>query len=333
MKHHSVLLALTGATAFADTPVLGEITIANSAQGYAGSLAQDVVGYLAGQPADNHEDLLDLICPPVQTGDFFQFAKAADEAFLTESDNSDIRAHGASFKRIEHTGELVTDATQQKGLTKRVDHRSIPVINGSRISGWENREAEALKRRLIRAELLRASAVLDAAANSNNKTWNAGSNPDGDLRGIVDLSRTKLGIQPNRVLMGRAAAMLRKDALEAASRANHAMSNRAGWTYEELAQYLSVDQVILHDAVTQSKKGATKTAIMGLACYSYYAEEIPTLDDPSNLKRAWSATLSGQKWAVFIQEGPAWTDITVFHQSKIFSPITTGVEKIVVAAA
>ena len=334
MKNDNMALffALTGATAFGNAPGLGQIVVANSSQNYAASLAQDVAGYLAGQPATNQEELLDLLAPPVQVSDFFQFAKSDDQAYLTEADDSDVRGLGASFKRVEHTGTTVTDATQQKGLTKRVDHRTIPVINGVRVSGWENREAEALKQRLIRAELLRVGSVLDGAAAAESKTWNAASNPDGDLRAQAERTRIKSGMPGTHLIVGSSAQQLRQDVYEASTRANSGMTAHAGYTMEQLANYCAVERALVHNAVYQTKKGAAKASIQGLVVYTYSAMAGAMIDDPSNIKRAWSPTMSGGMWMVFIQEAAAWTDITVFQQSKVFSPLTQGVEKITVSA-
>jgi hypothetical protein len=330
----SAILAMTGASILGETPVNGSITAMNSTQDYGRALAQDVAGYLAGLPSTDEESLLDLLCPPIEGAPFFQYAKADDEAFLTEADGSDIRATGATFKRIEYKGTTVTDATQQKGLTIRVDHRTLPMVNGKRRDGWENRFAAALKARLVRAELIRFLSLLDAAASNVAKVWSAATNPDGDLRGIAQLTRTATGMKPTHILMGSAAQQLRQDAYEAAARANHAMANHAGYTMEELARYAGAGNVIIEDGVTQVKKGAAKTDRLGLAVYSYSAEPGVILDDPSNFKRVWNPTeYSGSKWAVAIQPSTVYTDITVFHESKIIAPILSGIRKLTVSAA
>lgn len=332
MKNLGVYLALTGATSGGLVPGLGEITAVNAAQNFAASLAQDVSGYLAGLPAPDEEESLNTLVPLVETGDFFQFAKADDEAFLTEADDSDVRGIGASFKRIEHRGSVATDATVQKGLTQRVDHRTLPRVNGTIQPGWENRAAAGLRMRLIRADKARGLALLEGAAANTNKTWNAASNPDGDIRAMVQRTRTKTGMLPTHLVLGSSAQQLRQDAFEAPTRANHVMANHAGYTLEQLAGYAGAGQAIIEEGIKMVKEGASKTNQLALAVYSYSAEQSPMIDDRSNIKRAWSPTLGGGMWAVFIQEGAAWTDITVFHQSKIFVPIATGIEKLTVSA-
>jgi hypothetical protein len=334
MKHLSSFLALTGATMIGDSPQLGQITVANSAQNYAGSLAQDVQGYLAGLPSSDESIMLERLFPGMQTNDFFQFAKADDEAYLTEADDSDIRAIGASFKRVQYKGTTVTDSTQQKGLTMRVDHKTLPKVNAQVVPGWENRYAAALRNRLIRADIARGLALVDAAATNVGITFSASSNPDGLLRAMVQLTRLAIGdLAHVKVVMGNASWQGRLDAYEAAARANTGVANHADYSPEDLARYLMVKEVILQDSIKQTKKGAAKVDQLGLINYSYSVTDSPMIDDPSNIKRAYSPVKGGGEWAVAIQEYEVFTDITVWHESKIFAPITTGIRKTTVTLA
>lgn len=333
MKHLPLFLTLSGATSASLLPVLGEITAINSGMNYAGSLASDVQGYLAGLPATEEEQLLDMLFPSLETNDFFQFPKMDDEFFLTEADDSDIRAIGASFKKVQFRGTVVTDATQQKGLTMCVDHKTLRKVNGKIVPGWENDYAAALKARLIRAEIVRGIALIDAAATNANVVWSAAGNPDGDLRSAAQATRTATGLMPTHLVLGNAAQQLRQDSYEAAARANHAMANHANYSMEELARYVGVKKVIVEDGIKQLKKGAAKVDRLGLAAYTYSATDSPLIGDPSNIKRAVSQTPFDGRWAVAIKPGTVSTDITVFHESKIFVPITSGIIKRTAAAA
>lgn len=319
-------LAFTGASVISDAPVMGEITVANSSQNYAGSLAQDIAGYLAGPTSPDEEARFNLLFPGIQTNDFFQFAKADDEAYLTEADDSDIRNAGASFKRVQYRGSTVTDSTIQKGLTIRVDHKRLAKNGGVIIPGWENKYAATLKKRLIRVDKVRGLALLDAAATNANVVWSSTSNPDGYLRAMVQATRTGSGMMPTHVVIGNAAMQARIDAYEAADRTN-AMANHGSYTMEALANYLMAGRVVLEDGIKQTAKGASKADVLGMVCYSYSAEESPIIDDPSNIKRAWTPVLGGGEWGVAIQESAVYTDITVWHDSKIFVPLTAGIRK------
>lgn len=332
MKHLDIYLALTGATVASLAPVPGEMTALNSSTNYAGSLSQEVTGFVSGLPSTDEEKLLDLLFPPIETNDMFQFCKADDEAFLTESDDSDIRNVGGSFKRIQFRGTTVTLATQQKGLTLRVDHKQLPKKDGKIVSGWENQRAAMIKSRLVRADIIRGLALLDAAAVNANEVWDATTNPDGDLRAMIELTRTATGRRATHTLLGATAQQLRQDAYEAPTRANHAMANHANYSMEELARYLNTGKVVIEDGVKQTKKGSTKIDRLGLAAYSYSAEQGALLDDPSNIKRAWNNTPFGGKWAVSIKPDTYYTDITVFQESLLFVPQTTGIRKTTVSA-
>lgn len=332
MKHIGIYLALTGATSAALFPEMGQITVANSSLNYAGSLAQDVQGYLAGLPAGDEEMALQALFPGLQVNDFFQYAKADDEAFLTEADDSDIRATGAAFKRVEQRGTTVTAATIQKGLTMRVDHKTLPKVNGTIVSGWENRYAAALKNRLNRVDRVRGIAALDTAATSGGtKTFDATTNPDGFLRAMVQLSRTANGQLPSHCIIGNAGQQLRIDSYEAAARVNHAMANHGAYTMEDLARYLGVKKVVVDDGVKQTVKAGSKSDVLGSLAYSYMSNDSPIIDDPSNIRRVFSPVIGGGEWGVAIQEAAVYTDITVWHESAFITPFTAGIRKIVIA--
>ena len=327
-------LALTGATFAGSSPELGQITVANSTQNYAGSLAQDVQGYLAGLPSSDEMTRLEALVPGMQTNDFFQFAKADDEAYLTEADDSDIRAVGASFKRVQYKGTTVTDSTQQKGLTMRVDHKTLPKVNGVIVAGWENRYANTLRNRLIRADIVRAIALIDASSTNVAVTFSSGTNPDGLLRAQCQLSRVAIGDLANvQIVIGNASWQGRVDAYEAAARVNIGAANHSDYTPEDLARYLGVKRVLIEDGLKQTAKGAAKTDRLGLANYSYSVTDSPLMDDPSSIKRAWSPVTGGGEWAVAVQESAVYTDITVWHESKMFVPFSSGIRKTTVTVA
>ena len=336
MKNRHLLFfsVMTGATSFGSSPsAFGEIVAVNAASTFAASLAQDISGYLAALPSTDESASLDLIAPPTQTADFFQFAKADDLAYLTEADDSDIRSVGANFKRIQMSGSLVTDATLQKGLTMRVDHRALARVNGVIVPGWENRTAASLKNRLVRAEKVRALSVIDAASNNTPVNWSTTpqtANPDGDIRHMAERSRIDTGMPTTTLMIGSSAQQARQDAYEAGERTNNT-TNHAGYTMEQLANYAQVKQAFVETGVKMQKKGATKVVTLGNVAYTYSAQQDASLEDPSNIKRCWSPTMSGGMWMVFVQESSAWTDITVFHQSKVIIPITLGIEKLTIS--
>jgi len=332
-NHLAFFLAATGASVISETPIPGQITVANSSLNYAGSFDETITGYLAGLPSDDETASLEAMCPSLRTNDFFRFPKADDEAYLTETDDSDIRARGASFKRVQYKGTQVTDETQQKGLTMRVDHKDLAKDGGVIIPGWENMYAMELRKRLVRSDKYRFIALLDAAANNVAVTFSAATNPDGLLRAQVKRTRTATGRRPTHILIGDTSWEGRIDAYEAAARTNPGSANHADYDVARLANYLRVGKVLIEDGMIQTVKGGTKADQLGLKNYSYSASDSKIVGDPSNCFRAWSPVKGGGEWAVSIQEFDVYTDITVWHESKIVIPQTTGIEKTTVTLA
>lgn len=332
-KHLIHFLLATGATIISETPVLGQITVANSALNYGGSFTESITGYLAGLPSDDETDSLEALIPSIQTNDFFRFLKADDDAYLTEADDSDIRARGAAFKRVQYKGTQVVDETSQKGLTMRVEHKDLPKADGSVIPGWENMYATELRKRLVRADKYRGIAAINAAAIDAAITFSAATNPDGLLRAMVQLTRSATGRLPTHCVIGNASWQGRVDAYEAAARVNVGAVNHADYDEAALARYLRVGKVIIEDGMKQATIGGTKTDQLGLVNYSYSAATSKIMGDPSNVFRAWSPVKGGGEWAVSIQEFDVYTDITVWHESKIVIPQTTGIRKTTVTLA
>ena len=216
----------------------------------------------------------------------------------------------------------------------RVDHKTLPKVNGVVVPGWENRYAAALKNRLIRADIVRGIALVDAAATNVAVTFSAATNPDGLLRAQAKLTRLAIGDLANvQMVIGDASWQGRQDAYEAAGRVNTGVANHSDYDEEMLARYLRVKRVIIQDGIKQTAKGAAKADQLGLVNYSYAVTDSPIMDDPSNIKRAWSPVTGGGEWAVAIQEQAVFTDITVWHESKIFAPFTNGIRKTTVTIA
>ena len=326
-------LLATGASILSETPVAGQITVANTAMNYGGAFHQTISNYVSGFPSEHESQSLEALCPSIQTNDFFRFLKADDEAYLTETDGSDIRARGGVFKRVQYKGTTAIDETQQKGLTMRVDHKDLVKNDGVIVPGWENNYAMELMKRLVRADKYRFFTLLDAAAVNAAVTFSAATNPDGLLRAMVTATRTATGRYPTHTVIGNAAWQGRIDAYEAAARVNTGAANHSEYDEAMLARYLRVEKVIIEEGMRQLAKGGAKTDDLGLINYSYSAAASKIVGDPTNAFMAWSPVKGGGRWAVSIQEHDVYTDITVWQESKIVIPQTTGIRKTTVTLA
>lgn len=327
----SNIALFTGALISAD-PMMGQITVANSAQMDAANMSIAMNAYIVGSPAPDLEAQLETLFPSVPTSRMVEFQKHDDESFLTETDGSDERAAGAAFKMVEYNGDKGLAKVGNKGLTIRVDHDRLERdASGNIRTGWEQRYVDNLRLRLIRAEILRGFKALDAAATNANKVWDAASNPDADLRAGIRAAHLDSKLKPNRVVMGDLSWQLRQDAYEDESRANHSMSKHAEYSEEDLARYLTVESVMRHEDLYQEKKKGNGIEMLGQTLI-YNAQAGQTIDDPSNIKRFVSNTDAGGRWGVYVKEHTKFTDITVEHYSTFVSPLTKGVRKITASA-
>ena len=319
------LATFTGAV-ISSEPILGKVTTFNASAADSAHLSEALTEYVAGQPADDLEDLLEALFPEVPTARKFQFRLFKDDQFVTESDDSDIRAVGQVFKRIESGTDRQDSSLQNKGLTFRLDHDEV--AEGD-LAAMRQRAVNNLRKRLIRAEILRGIAAMDAGATNAARTWNAASNPDADMRKDVKLSTEGHGLLPTRQMWGYDSWQTRQDALEDATRANHAMSNRAQWDEAQIARYLGIRADGIHrvDAITQAKKSGSKTRILSNRIFTYHAESGLMVDDPSNVKRFVGNVDAGGRWGVYEEVHAKFTDITVEHYSRIVLPMTAGIRK------
>jgi len=306
-------------------PESGVIHAANEARFTAAHYSEPLTAFTVGwRDPENLEALLDFISPPVPVGRRFEFKRGDNaEAFYSETD--DVRAIGSAFKRVEYAGESVNEKTLNKGLTIRVDHDEIVGED------WQERYVQLLLQRLYRNELRRAVAALDTAAGSaTNETWDSSSNPDAAVRDALIAAADASGVRPNRIVFGEGAWAMRSAAYD--SQQNAAAFRYAGLSPDELAPKLLVDGVRVISARYQSAPAA-KTAVVGDAVYTFYAEPAIAKDEPSNLKRFVTPVDGGGNFRVFLEETAKYTDLTVEHYSSIVATSTLGVQKLAVADA
>lgn len=304
----------------------GIVMAANEQRFTAAHYQEPLTAYAVGwRDPENLEMLLDDLFPGVQVGRRFEFKSATNaEAFLAETNSDDIRQIGASFKRVEYKGSSVTDKTLNKGLTIRIDH------DDTIGDGWREQAVERLKMRLLRSEIIRGIAILAANDTNANKSWTTSAgNPDGDLRDMTVAGGDSAGLDNNIIILGKTAWNARASCYEAANTPYAGVA--AGLTPDGLAAKLGVDKVRVVKPRYQSA-AATKTAVLGLLVYGYFAEANMSKDDPSSVKRFWTPTDAG-KFRVFMQEFDKFTDISVEHYSNIICTSTVGIRQLTISAS
>lgn len=299
----------------------GDIYLANEALFAEGNFNEPLTNYAVGwKDPNNIEADLEFCAPEHQVGRWFTYGEWTNiEEFLADP-NEDLRAVGADFARVKYTAKKTAAKTANRGLTLRIDTDELP---NPLPANWEQRYVARLLRRIKRNSLLRAIALLNAAATSTGVTWNggAGQNPDGNVRTSLKTGADSLGFRGNRVAYGDTAWDDRVTTHEAQN--TPAGYAAAGRTPQMLAGYLGIDEVrVLRERY--SAAGAAKSEMVGAKVLSFFAESGADVEDPSNIKRFVSPTQSGGPVRVFVQQvsSKLW-DLTVEHYEliKITSPL------------
>jgi hypothetical protein len=307
----------------------GVIVAANESRFVEANFSEPLTQYALGwRPQDNLADLLQFIAPAVQVPRRFQFAKATNaEAFLSESD--DIRAIGSGFKQVEYTSAKANEQTHNKGLTIRVD---LDNVDG--MPNWREIYTGRLMERCLRNELRRGLTLLAAAGTNTPVTWDttAGKNPDNDMRARIEAFADAVGIYPNRGLFGIGAWNKRIATYEAQTNAT-GMAQRGAWDPSRVAADLQLDEIRLSkERYVAVGSSTTKAKLTSDIVLIFQALAGATPEDPSNIKRFISNTLSGGQFRVFEQVINAkLVDITVEHYSNIVMTSTLGVQKLTVS--
>lgn len=184
---------------------------------------------------------------------------------------------------------------------------------------------------LMRAEVDETVALLSAAASNVNKTWDATTNPDYDVKNQAITAANLMGFRPNSAIYGDAAELLRQFAYEAAARANGAGAGAA--LNGNLAQRIGVDRLLVN-AERYSSSSTARTEFIGSAVYLFSATDGEQMIDSSNFTRVVSTatTFGGGDYAVYVYDpSPKRRIVMVENYSKIHTQHVLGLRKLTVS--
>ncbi len=279
---------------------------------------------IGGWDKDELQALLDFLAPaaPVPRR-FSYFSFDAADAFLRDEGGEDIRAIGADFPKVQ--GESKTEhegKTDNKGLTIAIDADELaadPTL--------ETRSTTRLIQRLLRNEVRRALALIDATSVNTGKTWNSSADPDRDVLDELELGFAASGNRANRVIYGSTAWSKRDKAYRAQNTAGGFAS--AGMGEAQVGNYLAAD-VRTANQLYRGASGSLAAFLSG-AVYMFRAQSGLGVEDPSNIKR-FVTNSGGQAIRIFRQQiGPKKIEITAEHYSRIVVTSTLGVRKFTVS--
>ena len=297
---------------------------------YSEPLTEYAVGWT---DPENLEALINFIAPRVPVGRRFEFKSAVNvEAFLSEI--NDERAIGSNFKEVEYKGSTVYSKTANRGLRYRLDldEEGAGILTEELIV---SRLLQRLKRNIYRRAI---ATLLNASALSNtNVTWtyNSGSNPtpqpDEDIRTLIQTTQVTSGVFPNRLLCDLKSWNIRKKGYAQQALAAGAIYGY-GRTVDDVVADQSVDGMMISKALYQSAEWVTptKSYILPQNVIAFYAQDNPTRDDPTNLKRFVTPVADGDFRVYRQPHGAKFVDISVEYYDVIQQTATIGIGQLTV---
>jgi hypothetical protein len=303
----------------------GIILAANDANFDAAHLSEPLTEYLVDYPDEEGLDvLLDQAFPSVPVGRSFSYRVHDDkESFQLALNDEDIREIGGDFATIRPTGTPADGRTDNKGLIMILDNDQ-----GGEDPAVQQRAVANLRNRLLRTELYRGEALLEANDTATTPNWgatNTAADPDGDLMSAIDLSGDARGIDANTVLYGGSAWVTRFLSLGVGN--NAARHQTRNLTPAQLAELLGVERLVKSKFRYQSSATA-KSKIVASKVYAYYAKAGAMPNDPSNIKRFVTSVPGGGMLRVYINSVRKRTEVAVEHYSRLVLTSALGIRKI-----
>lgn len=310
---------------FSNDGQTGVIMAANDANFDSAHLSEPLTEFIADTPDDEGLDvLLEQACPSVPVGRAFTYRKHdSAEAFQAAVNDEDIREIGGDFPIIKPTGTQVNGRTHNKGLTIILDNDQ-----GGEDPAMQQRAITNLRNRLLRTELYRLEALLEANDTATTPNWgasNAAADPDGDLLSAVNLSGDARGIDANTVLYGGGAWVTRFLSLGLGN--NAARHQTRNLTPDQLRQLVQVERLMISKFRRQTS-AATKAKIVADKVYAYHTKAGAMPNDPSNVKRFVTPVTGGGMFRVYIEPLLKRTKVSVEHYSSIDLTSSLGIRKI-----
>ena len=317
----------------ANLPPIGLTVLGNEERFTAAYYSEPLTQYAVGwTDPENLEALYDFIAPKVPVGRRFEYKVAVNvEAFLSEL--NDERQIGSDFKQVEYKGATSYNKTANRGLKYRLDldEEGAGILTEELIV---SRLLQRLKRNIYRRSVL---TLLNLSAGTNtNVTWtyptSTTAQPDEDIRTLIQTTQVTSGVFPSRLLMDLKSWNIRKKQYASQALAAGAIYGY-GRTVDDVVADQSVDGMMISKALYQSTEWVTptKSYVLPQNCVAFYAQDNPTRDDPTNLKRFVTPVADGD-FRVYRQPvGAKFVDISVEYYDVIVQTATVGIGQLTVA--
>lgn len=302
----------------------GIILAANDANFDGSHLSEPLSEFVSDTPDEEGLDtLLEAMAPSVPVGRSFTYLVADNTAaFQASLADEDKREIGGEFATVRPKGTQANGRTVNKGLTMILDNDQ-----GGEDSSVQQRAVTNLRNRLLRTEIYRTEALLEANDTALTPNWgatNTAADPDGDIAADLELGGDARGIDSNIVVYCGGAWLRRFLSLGLGS--NAARHQTRNLSPEQLADLLGVEKVVKSKVRYQSSATA-KTKIGDQKVYSYYVKSGAMPNDPSNIKRFVTMVPGGGMFRVYITPILKRTAVTVEHYSSIDLTSSLGIRK------
>ena len=309
----------------------GQVCLANDTLIAQSSYIEELTTYGIGygsMAANKLRTLRDFIAPPRLSNSRVVRLTQYDEnePWAAVDYNKVKRSQLADFAEVRQRSASKVDRTIfNRGLTVRLDRDQIkdkPM--------WQQIHTQWLIDLLMRATLLESLDMLSASAIADSATWDAGSDPDVDIKSRLLSQADITGFYPRRALYGDQATLKRQKSyrgqLNAGSLASAQLTSD-----DQIATVLGLDSVITSAERYQSSSAA-KTEIVGSNVLVFTAIDSDSPEDCSNLVRCVaSATYGGGEYAVYLtSEGVKTVFLTVENYELLSMQHTTGLMKIAI---
>jgi lambda repressor-like predicted transcriptional regulator len=282
-----------------------------------------------GMVGNRLRQLRDLLAPPRPSNSRIIRMTIYDEhePFQTVDYTKVKRGVLADFARIAQRVATKEDLQiPNRGLTLLLDRDQLKDK-----PEWQQVHTKWLMDLMMRATVLEAIALLEASATVSNTTWDAGSNPDLELKNDIIALANATGFYPSTAIYGDIAALKRQNAYESQLTAG-ALARAGQFTEEQVATAIGVERCIINAERYQQATGATKQEIIGSNVLLFTSIEADGPMDSSNLVRhVADAAYGGGDYAVYVTDvGVKLIALTVENYEYLHVQHTTGIQQVAV---
>jgi hypothetical protein len=231
----------------------------------------------------------------------------------------------ADFMRVRQRVATKVDLqVPNRGLTVLLDRDQLKDK-----PEWQQVHTKWLLDLMMRATVLEAVSLLQTSAIVSSTTWDAGSNPDLELKqDIINLANTT-GFYPLVAVYGDQAALKRQNAYETQLTAG-ALARAGQFTEDQVAAAVGVDRCLINAERYQQATGTFKQEIIGSNVLLFTSIEADGPMDSSNLVRhVANSAYGGGDYAVYITDvGVKLIALTVENYEYLHVQHTTGVQQV-----